>query len=177
MTILTVGHSNRTLDEFLALLHAHEIARVVDVRTSPRSRFNPHFNRNALQDALEKVGIAHTHMPTLGGLRQPQPDSINTAWEDERFRAYADYMQTPEFAEALAELVAIAESDRIVVMCAEADPERCHRSLIADALTVRGVDALHILDAATTQPHKLTSFARVADGVLSYPGGPTLFGG
>lgn len=168
--LFTVGHSTRPLREFLALLAEHRIARLVDVRTVPRSRHNPQFNRDLLPPALERAGIAYTHLQALGGLRHARKDSPNTAWENASFRGYADFMMTPEFDRALEELIALAARERIAIMCAEAVPWRCHRSLIADALTARGVEATHILGPCRAQPHLMTSFARVAGSRVTYPG-------
>ncbi len=167
--ILTIGHSTRTLEEFLELLRAHGVTRLVDVRSMPRSRRNPQFNREALPEALAAAGLAYTHLPGLGGLRRPRPDSVNTAWENESFRGYADYMQTPEFERNLEELMALDREKRVAIMCAESVPWRCHRSLIADALTARGVPVSHIMSAAKANPHKLTSFARVEGDKVTYP--------
>jgi uncharacterized protein (DUF488 family) len=168
MTVYSIGHSTRPLDEFLGLLRAHGVTYVVDTRTVPRSRRNPQYNREALPDALRPAGIGYAHVPGLGGLRRPRRDSVNTAWRNAGFRGYADHMQTPEFAESLEALIALAARAPVAVMCAEAVPWRCHRSLIADALTVRQVLVEHILDGGR-HPHRLTPWARV-DGVrLTYP--------
>jgi uncharacterized protein (DUF488 family) len=168
MTVYSIGHSTRPLDEFLGLLRAHGVTHVVDTRTVPRSRRNPQYNREALPEALRPAGIGYAHVPGLGGLRRPRRDSVNTAWRNAGFRGYADYMQTPEFAESLQALIALAARAQVAVMCAEAVPWRCHRSLIADALTVRQVPVEHILDGGRHH-HRLTPWARV-DGVrLTYP--------
>jgi len=168
MTVYSIGHSTRPLDEFLGLLRAHGVTHLVDARTIPRSRRNPQYNREALPEALRPAGIGYAHVPGLGGLRRPRRDSVNTAWRNAGFRGYADYMQTPEFAESLETLIALATREHVAVMCAEAVPWRCHRSLIADALTVRQVSVEHILDGGR-QCHRLTPWARV-DGVrLTYP--------
>ena len=167
--IYTVGHSTRPADEFVALLAAHAIRRLVDVRTIPRSRHNPQFNADSLQKTLQEAGIEYAHMPALGGLRRPSPQSVNFGWRNDSFRGYADYMQTESFATALDQLIALASSAPTAIMCAEAVPWRCHRSLVADALVVRGIEALEIVSTTRTTPHALTSFARV-DGVrLTYP--------
>lgn len=168
--VFTVGHSTRPIEKFLALLAEHHIARLVDVRTVPRSRHNPQFNRDLLPPALERAGISYTHLQALGGLRHARKDSPNTAWENASFRGYADYMMTPEFDRALEELIALAGRERIAIMCAEAVPWRCHRSLIADALTARGVPVTHILGPGRAQPHSLTSFARVEGLRVTYLG-------
>jgi len=168
MTVYSIGHSTRPLDEFLGLLRAHGVTHVVDTRTVPRSRRNPQYNREALPEALRPAGIGYAHVPGLGGLRRPRRDSVNTAWRNAGFRGYADHMQTPEFAESLEALIALAARAHVAVMCAEAVPWRCHRSLIADALTVRQVPVEHILDGGRHH-HRLTPWARV-DGVrLTYP--------
>ena len=168
-TVLTIGHSTRTLEEFIRLLQAHAVTRVVDVRTVPRSRHNPQFNRDTLPASLKAAGIGYTHMAELGGLRHTTLDSPNTGWRNASFRGYADYMQTPEFGKALDELIQLAKQDRIAVMCAEAVPWRCHRSLIADALLVRGIQTEDILSATHRQVHALTLFARVDGERILYP--------
>ena len=170
MTIFTVGHSTRPIADFIRLLQAHGVERLVDVRTVPKSRFNPQFGREQLAASLAASGIHYTHMPGLGGLRRPRPDSTNTGWRNESFRGYADYMQTPEFEQSLARVIALADTERIVLMCAESVPWRCHRSLIADALIVRGIDALEIASATSVRPHTLTPFARVDGTTVKYPG-------
>lgn len=167
--VMTIGHSTRTLDEFIGLLQAHEVTRVVDVRTIPRSRYNPQFNRDSLPDALKKAGLSYVHMPGLGGLRHAKPDSINAGWRNASFRGYADYMQTPEFAQSLDELIQMAKQQRIAIMCAEAVPWRCHRSLIADALLVRGIRAEDIMTLTRRTVHTLTPFAKVRGLTLTYP--------
>jgi len=159
--VLTIGHSTRTLEEFIRLLQAHGVTRVADVRTVPRSRHNPQFNRDTLPAPLKAASIGYMHLPGLGGLRHAARGSPNTGWRNASFRGFADYMQTPEFGRALEELIQLAQRDRIAAMCAEALPWRCHRSLIADALCVRGIRAEHILSPSRRQPHTLTPFARV----------------
>ena len=151
------------------MLTAHGVELLVDVRTAPRSRHNPQFNVDALPESLASVGIGHRHMPGLGGLRHPRKDSINMAWQNVNFRGYADYMQTPEFERNLEELMALDREQRVAIMCAESVPWRCHRSLIADALTARGLEVAHIMSATKANPHKMTSFARVEDGRVTYP--------
>jgi uncharacterized protein (DUF488 family) len=168
--MLTIGHSNRSIGEFVALLKAHGVDLLVDVRTVPRSRHNPQFNRESLPEALAAEGIECVHLPGLGGLRHPRRDSINTGWRNASFRGYADYMQTAEFERHLEELQRLASGRVAAIMCAEALPWRCHRSLIADALTARGVAVHHILTAAKAQPHKLTPFAVVTGTQITYPG-------
>ncbi|MFZ0212230.1 MAG: DUF488 domain-containing protein [Candidatus Acidiferrales bacterium] len=167
--ILTIGHSNRSLKDFLALLRAHEVQRLIDVRTIPRSRHNPQFNSTVLATALRRAHIAYTHMKGLGGLRHAHADSLNTGWVNSSFRGFADYMQTPEFATALAGLETLSKTKRSAIMCAEAVPWRCHRSLIADALTVRGHAVEHIMTATRRNLHMLTPFARVRGKQIKYP--------
>jgi uncharacterized protein (DUF488 family) len=166
--MLTVGHSNRPIDEFLRLLKAHGVELLVDVRTVPRSRHNPQFNQDSLPQSLAAEGIRYEHMPGLGGLRHARKDSPNTGWKNLSFRGYADYMQTAEFAQNLDALM--KHQDGVVaIMCAESVPWRCHRSLIADALTARGIPVRHIMSAARSNPHKLTSFAHVEGDRITYP--------
>ncbi len=168
-TIFTVGHSTRSAEEFVALLEAHGIRLLVDVRTIPRSRRNPQFGSEELARTLAAVGIEYLWMRSLGGLRHPRPDSVNAGWRNDSFRGYADYMQTPEFATAVDELIELGSSDDLVIMCAEAVPWRCHRSLIGDALLARGVEVLDIMGVDTAAPHRLTPFARVDGLSITYP--------
>ena len=137
--IFTVGHSTRPIEEFVELLRANGVEQLIDIRTVPQSRRNPQFNRDALPEPLERVGIDYLHMPELGGLRHPRPDSRNGAWRNDSFRGYADYMQTPEFAAAIEKLIELGGREQTAIMCAEAVPWRCHRSLVSDALMARGV--------------------------------------
>jgi uncharacterized protein (DUF488 family) len=167
--VLTIGHSTRTLEEFIDLLQAHSVTRVVDVRTVPRSRHNPQFNKDSLPDSLKKAGLRYVHMPGLGGLRHAKRDSLNLGWRNASFRGYADYMQTPEFAESLEELIQLANQGRIALMCAEAVPWRCHRSLIADALTVRNIRTEDIMSPTRRQIHTLTPFAKACGTTVTYP--------
>lgn len=167
--VLTVGHSTRSLAEFIALLQAHEVTCVVDVRTVPRSRHNPQFNKDTLPRSLKKAGLGYVHLPALGGLRHTLSDSPNMGWHNASFRGYADYMQTPAFAQGLDELIRLAGESRIALMCAEAVPWRCHRSLIADALLVRGIRTEHIMSPTRRQLHTLTPFAMVRGTRLTYP--------
>jgi uncharacterized protein (DUF488 family) len=169
-TLYTIGHSTRALIDFLIILRAHEITLLIDVRTVPRSRTNPQFNKDTLPCSLGEAGIRYEHNKALGGLRKATADSLNTGWRNASFRGYADYMSTAEFGEAVRELIALAEEQRTVVMCAESVPWRCHRSLIADAFVAAGHTAVHILSATNANSHKLTSFARVQDGRVWYPG-------
>jgi uncharacterized protein (DUF488 family) len=169
--VLTIGHSTRTLAEFIGLLQTHGANCLVDVRTVPRSRHNPQFNQTALPRALKKAGIRYVHLPELGGLRHAKRDSINTGWRNASFRGFADYMQTPEFERGLGKLIELADRKQIVLMCAEAVPWRCHRSLIADALLVRGIRTEDILSPTRRQVHKLTPFAKVRRTTITYPPG------
>lgn len=169
--IFTIGHSNRSLEEFLALLRAYGIRCLVDVRRFPHSRRNPQFNRELLAQQLPEHGMSYRHCPALGGRRRPRPDSPNTGWVNAGFRGFADYMQTPVFTAALEELLQVAiREGPLALLCAEAVPWRCHRSLIADALAARGISVWHILSSTRLQPHQLTVFSRVVDGVVQYPG-------
>ena len=170
LTVFTIGHSTRPADDFISLLNAHGIRQLADVRTIPRSRHNPQFGQDQLGPTLERAGIHYLHLPALGGLRHARRDSVNTAWRNASFRGYADYMQTQPFADALEELIALARKSPTAIMCAEAVPWRCHRSLIADALLVRGIDAKEIVSATRTQPHKLTPWAHVSGKTITYPG-------
>ncbi len=171
ITIFTIGHSTRALDEFVSLLLAHGVTRLVDVRTVPRSRHNPQFNRDTLPEILASEGIGYTHMPGLGGLRHSRADSPNKGWRTGGFRGFADYMQTDEFACNIEKLMEFGKHERIAVMCAEAVPWRCHRSLIADALLVRGVSVVHIMGKTSVIAHALTRFARVDGTRVTYPAG------
>jgi uncharacterized protein (DUF488 family) len=158
--LYTVGHSTRTFEELLGLLKREGVSHLVDVRAFPTSARHPHFNKTHLELALPEHLIRYTHFPSLGGRRKAQRDSHNTLWRNAGFRAYADYMETREFEEALDDLLLAAQREPTVIMCAEAVPWRCHRSLIADAAVARGAEVLHIMDAQA-QPHRLTSFGRV----------------
>ena len=171
MRIFTVGHSTRSLQEFLSLLSTYEIALLVDIRVVPGSRRYPHFARDALADALQEAGIGYRHLMDLGGWRRPRPESPHTGWRSESFRGYADYMETPAFAAAFEQVLADAQSHSVAMMCAEAVPWRCHRQLVADALLARGVEVVHILDRTHTEPHRLTPFARIEGRRLVYDGG------
>ena len=169
MRIWTVGHSTRSLDELVELLAESRIELLADVRTVPGSRRLPHFGKASLENELLRRGVAYVHLPALGGLRKPQPGSTNTGWRNASFRGYADYMQSAEFEAALIELRKLAGERRLAVMCAEAVPWRCHRSLIADALTAGGVEVLHITGAGRLLAHAMTSFAQIEDGRVVYP--------
>ncbi|HEX6587517.1 MAG TPA: DUF488 domain-containing protein [Longimicrobiales bacterium] len=169
--LFTIGHSTRELDEFIGLLRTHGITRIVDVRRYPGSRRYPHFGSEALRDSLRAAGIDYRHAPDLGGRRRPAADSPNTYWRNDSFRAYADYMATPEFRAALDRLVSDVADAPTAVMCAEAVPWRCHRNLISDAVAARGVGVLHVVDENPPKAHALSEGARVADdGTVWYPG-------
>ena len=167
----TIGHSTRPIQEFVALLKAYGIQQLVDVRTVPRSRYNPHFNTEALASNLTSEAVSYQHSASLGGLRKPKRDSINTGWRNDSFRGYADYMQSETFWKALDELMADSRELKTAIMCAEAVPWRCHRFLIADALVTRGWEVLHIMSEKETDQHQLTSFAMIENGQLCYPKG------
>ena len=170
MTIFTIGHSTRSLDEFVALLRAHAITQLGDVRTIPKSRRHPHFAGDELEESLPLVGVAYRHLPALGGLRKPRRDSTNTGWRHSGFRGYADYMESREFSDAIDDLVSWSAGSATVIMCAEAVWWRCHRQLIADALVARGVEVHHIQTATSAPTHKLTEFAQVIGNWVGYPG-------
>jgi uncharacterized protein (DUF488 family) len=169
VTIFTIGHSTRTADELLVLLDAYGVNALTDIRTIPRSRRHPHFSANALAGFLPEHGIRYVHLPALGGLRKPRPDSVNGAWRESGFRGYADYMQTPEFAAAVDSLLVLAARDQVAIMCAEAKWWQCHRRLVADALVARHVEVRHILSLREAPRHELTPFARVAGNQVQYP--------
>ena len=174
--IFTVGHSTLALEEFIAMLEAYGVECLADVRTVPRSRHNPQFNGDMLATALRARQIDYVPLPALGGLRRARPDSHNTGWRNASFRGYADHMQTPEFAHGLDELLALGRARRTAIMCAEAVPWRCHRSLVADAVSVHGVPVIEILSAASHRVHKMTPFARVEGrSVTDPPEQTTLF--
>jgi uncharacterized protein (DUF488 family) len=168
--VFTVGHSTRSVAELVAILRAHGVERLVDVRTIPRSRHNPQFNRETLSKALRNRRLSYRHMKALGGLRHARPDSINTGWRNASFRGFADYMQTPSFKEALERLLRLAEQKPTAIMCAEAVPWRCHRSLIADALTARGYEVRDIMSVTSVRPHVLMPMAKIHGQQVTYPG-------
>jgi uncharacterized protein (DUF488 family) len=167
--LLTVGHSTRTWKDFLRLLRVYGVKRVIDVRSIPRSRHNPQFNRDTLSKKLRSARIGYVLLRKLGGLRRSRRDSVNMGWRNASFRGFADYMQTPAFGTGLDRLMKLAAQKRSAIMCAEAVPWRCHRSLIADALTVRGIRVEDIMSVKHSQIHPLTPFARVQDGRITYP--------
>lgn len=167
--IYTIGHSTRPINEFVAMLNAHGVTRLIDVRTIPKSRHNPQYHRDALEARLQEAGIGYEHMKALGGLRWPREDSPNAGWRNESFRGYADYMQTVEFASALDALIGAAAHGRVAIMCAEAVPWRCHRSLIADSLTAQGYPVQHIMSPTKANRHSITSFANLQGTSITYP--------
>jgi uncharacterized protein (DUF488 family) len=167
--IFTLGHSTLPIESFLALLRTYGIERLVDIRTMPRSRHNPQFNDTALANSLMARHIEYVHLKALGGLRRARKDSPNTGWRNEGFRGFADHMQTEEFRDALAALIRMSSEKRVAIMCAEAVPWRCHRSLVADALGVRGVPVVEILSESSYRMHELTPFAQVEGQRITYP--------
>jgi uncharacterized protein (DUF488 family) len=167
--LFTIGHSTHSTEEFIALLHAHRIRHLVDVRSIPKSRHVPQFNSDALASSLRSGGIEYSHLKALGGRRHMRKDSINTGWRNASFRGYADYMATPPFGEGLEALTQIAAATPTAIMCAEAVPWRCHRSLIADALILKGWQVRDILTAAPATEHKLTPFLKSINGQPTYP--------
>jgi uncharacterized protein (DUF488 family) len=167
--IFTIGHSNRTTREFIELIEERKLKLLIDVRTIPKSRHNPQFGQSRLKASLRRHEIEYRHMSGLGGLRKPRKDSPSGAWRNSAFRGFADYMQTEEFEENLDRLISLAKRKRLVLMCAEAVPWRCHRSLIADALVARGLPVAEIISKSPARAHKLTSFARVLKGHVTYP--------
>lgn len=169
LVVMTIGHSNQPLETFIQLLQAHGVKQIIDVRTVPRSRHNPQFNQDTLPGDLRTAKIFYRHMPGLGGLRRPQRDSPNGGWKNAAFRGFADYMQTKEFATSLDKLRELAAAKQVALMCAEAVPWRCHRSLIADALAVRGVQVEHIITRTFRRTHQLTPFARAEGRKITYP--------
>ncbi|MDE1827182.1 MAG: DUF488 domain-containing protein [Thaumarchaeota archaeon] len=168
-TIFVVGHSTRPIESFVDLLKAHSIDFLVDIRTIPKSRHNPQFNEESLKKKLHDNKIGYLHVKGLGGLRHPDKDSINLGWHNMSFRGFADYMQTKEFDISLKELIALSKRHTIAIMCAEGNPFRCHRSLVADALLVRHVKALHISSKVSAREHVLTPFAKVKGRSITYP--------
>ncbi len=167
--VFTIGHSTRTMPEFIEILKAYGIKKVVDIRTIPKSRHNPQFNEDALRESLKAAQIGYLHMEGLGGLRRALKDSPNMAWRNASFRGFADYMQSGEFEENLEKLLEAAEKRTTVIMCAEAVPWRCHRSLVSDALSVRGVSVRHIMTARSAGEHTLTPWAKVKGTKITYP--------
>jgi uncharacterized protein (DUF488 family) len=169
LQVLTIGHSTHPLAEFIALLQTHGVTLVADVRTVPRSRHNPQFNRDTLPVSLKAANIDYVHLSGLGGWRRPQPDSPNQGWHSPAFQGFADYMLTPEFEKHLTALIELAGGAHLALVCAEALPWHCHRSLIADALVVRGIAVAHIMGPKNPQPHRLNSMAQVEGTKITYP--------
>ena len=169
MLILTIGHSTRALDDFLDILRAHSLTRLVDIRTIPRSRHNPQFNQESLSKGLKESAIDYVLMKQLGGLRHPKPDSANMGWRNSSFRGFADYIQTQEFVKNIDELIGLAQEGQVAIMCAEVLPWRCHRWLIADSLTIRGVQVEHIMTIKKSTKHSLTRWAHVDGTDITYP--------
>jgi uncharacterized protein (DUF488 family) len=167
--VLTVGHSTRSLEDFIKLLRVHGVGYLLDVRTVPRSRHNPQFNLDSLPKELEAAGIGYGHSTALGGLRKARHDSPNTGWRNKSFQGYADYMLTPDFEAGLRQLIDLAGHRQVAIMCAEAVPWRCHRSLIADAMILKGWQVRDILSAAPAKEHKLTPFLKVINNQPTYP--------
>ena len=168
-TIFTIGHSTRELKDFIEILKEYEINLIVDIRTIPKSRYNPQFNSEILQKKLKEVGIKYLHLEKLGGLRPPKKDSLNLGWKNLSFRGFADYMQTKEFLEGLNELISLSKKENVAIMCAEAVPWRCHRSLIADALSLREIKVIHIINKNSSLNHKITLFAKINKREITYP--------
>ena len=166
--IWTIGHSTRPLEDFLAVLSAHSLQAIADVRRFPGSKRHPHFAREALERSLPAAGIEYLWLPQLGGRRRPRPDSPNTGWRNEAFRGYADHIASAEFAQGLALLLELAAGRRTAIMCSEMLWWRCHRSLVSDVLKARGIEVLHVTDAGPPKPHPWTAPARIVDGRLDY---------
>jgi uncharacterized protein (DUF488 family) len=177
VVLYSIGHSTRTIEEFAALLAARGVRRLADIRTVPKSRHVPQFNSEPMKASMARSGIDYEHLPELGGLRKPRPDSKNLGWKNKSFRGYADYMETAEFEEGLQRLLAEASDGPLVYMCAEAVPWRCHRNLVSDVLVARGHVVLHIIGAGEPHAHKLTPFAVVRDQKVTYPGDESEQGG
>lgn len=169
LTVFTIGHSTRTVDEFVDMLKTYGVTLLVDVRTVPRSRHSPQFNKEAIPNTLKTQGTKYIHIPGIGGMRRPKHDSINLAWRNSSFRGYADFMQTQEFTDNLLKIVALARENRLALMCTEALPWRCHRNLISDALVVRHVKVEHIISATSCLNHELNEMAHVEGTQITYP--------
>lgn len=167
--VYTIGHSTRSFDELVAILDNYQVKQLIDIRTVPRSRTNPQFNQKSLEQTLPPTGIGYTHLAALGGLRKTYKDSPNQGWRNTSFRGYADYMQTAEFAGGMTQLTALADQQTVAIMCAEAVPWRCHRSMVGDALIVRGYEVKDIFDITKASDEKLTSFAVVNSTTITYP--------
>jgi uncharacterized protein (DUF488 family) len=170
LSIWTIGHSTRSIEEFIEALKSFDIKLLVDVRSFPGSRRYPHFNKDALKNSLADAAIEYLHLPELGGRRRARPDSQNVAWRNEAFRGYADYMETDDFQKGISRLLETARKQRTAIMCSEAVWWRCHRSLISDWLKAKGHEVIHIMAASKSEIHPFTSAARIVDGRLSYRG-------
>lgn len=168
-TIFTIGHSTHPIDQFIKILQAYQIELLIDVRTIPKSRHNPQFNENELKFELEQQGIDYIRLEALGGLRHTSKDSTNTAWKNSSFRGFADYMQTQEFETGISQLIQLAAEKQAVIMCAEAVPWRCHRSLIGDALVIRDLQVEDILSEKSSKRHEITPWAKVDGLRITYP--------
>ncbi|MGW5437664.1 DUF488 domain-containing protein [Nocardia asteroides] len=173
LTVYTIGHSTRTANEFVDLLQTYGVTQLADIRTVPRSRHNPQFGREQLPATLDAAGIHYVYLAALGGLRHGNRTDLNTGWRNASFRAYADYMQTPEFTAGIDELVDLARTAPTAVMCAEAVPWRCHRSLVGDALLIRGIRVRDIMSPTRAPDHQLTNFAHVEGTAITYPADPS----
>jgi len=167
--VFTIGHSTRSIEEFIDLLQRNGVALLADIRTIPKSRRNPQYWQDALRESLAEVGIGYAYLPGLGGRRRARKDTVNTAWRNDSFRGYADHMQTEEFAQELERLIDLSREGLTAIMCAEAVPWRCHRSLVADALVVRGIEVLDIMSPTSTRPHTLRDWAHVDGTTITYP--------
>jgi uncharacterized protein (DUF488 family) len=167
--VYTIGHSSRPIDEFIDLLRRNGVTLLADIRTIPKSRHNPQYWQDALRESIAGAGIAYTYLPGLGGRRRAAKDSVNIAWRNASFRGYADHMQSEEFAAALSSLIALSQEHVTAIMCAEAVPWRCHRSLVGDALVVRGINVIDIMSATSNRPHTLTAWAHVDGTTITYP--------
>lgn len=170
LIVFTIGHSTHPLEQFIELIKHYGITRIIDIRTIARSRHNPQFNEEELSKALKKSGVNYTRMKELGGFRHASAHSVNGAWQNASFRGFADYMQTDEFKEGIHRLIELALHDQVALMCAEAVPWRCHRSLIADALVVRGITVEDIFSLSSVKLHTLTPWAKVQGDIITYPG-------
>lgn len=168
-SIYTIGHSTRPIEEFIELLKQHDITQLVDIRTVPGSRHNPQYGQVNLEQSLKDAGLSYVYMKGLGGLRPKAKVSVSAGWHNESFRNYADYMQTKEFENTLDELIEKSQDAQTVIMCAEAVPWRCHRSLVGDALTVRDIEVIDIISEKSAQPHRMTPFAHVSGTRVTYP--------
>jgi uncharacterized protein (DUF488 family) len=169
--VFTIGHSTRPIEEFIELLRINDVTLLADIRTIPKSRHNPQYWHDVLEASLSEAGIGYTYLPGMGGRRRTSTESINTAWRNASFRGYADHMQTEEFSTALEDLIAISREQLTAIMCAEAVPWRCHRSLVGDALLVRGIEVIDIMSATSNRPHVLREFAHVEGTEITYPAG------